>query len=134
MFNGTPAPGDINGTPSYNLTEFLEKHSVEVTDPLIASAVDYLKNDLGAKNVVVTGYCFGGRYSFRLLGEGMGVVAAFAAHPSFVEDDEITGITGPISIAAAGKFINICRTHSFEANDGMLRKRRSHAGFPPPRV
>lgn len=105
MFNGTPAPGDINGTPSFNLTEFLEKHSPEVTDPLIASAVDYMKTELGAKSVVVTGYCFGGRFAFRQLAEGRGVTAGFAAHPSFLENDEIASVTGPVSVAAAGKLL-----------------------------
>lgn len=105
LFNGTPAPEDINGTPNFNVTEFLNDHRPEVTDPLIASTLEFIKNEQGAKKVVATGYCFGGRYAFRVLAEGKGVDAAFAAHPSLLEDAEIEAITGPASIAAAGEFL-----------------------------
>lgn len=101
LFNGTPAPGDINGTPDFNLTEFLYDHRAEVTDPIIAKAVDYLRNTLGVSKVAATGYCFGGRYAFRVLADGGGVDAGFAAHPSLLEDAEISAITGPASVAAA---------------------------------
>ncbi|KAI1453743.1 alpha/beta-hydrolase [Annulohypoxylon moriforme] len=101
MFNGTPAPGDINGQPNFNVTKFLADHSPEATDPIIATAIDFLRTELGVKKVVATGYCFGGRYTFRVLAEGKGVSAGFAAHPSLLEDGEISAITGPASIAAA---------------------------------
>ena len=102
MFNGTPAPGDINGVPDLNLTEFLDDHRPEITDPILATAVDYLRNTAGVTKVVTTGYCFGGRYAFRVLAEGKGVDVGFAAHPSLLEDAEIDAITGPFSVAAAG--------------------------------
>ncbi|KAI6083065.1 alpha/beta-hydrolase [Hypoxylon rubiginosum] len=101
MFNGTPAPGDINGQPDFNVTDFLAKHSPEETDPILATAVDFMRTELGVKKVVVTGYCFGGRYAFRMLAEGKGADVGFAAHPSLLEDAEISAITGPASIAAA---------------------------------
>ncbi|KAI1505067.1 dienelactone hydrolase [Biscogniauxia marginata] len=101
LFNGTPAPGDINGVPDFDLEKFLNDHSPEVTDPLIATAVDYLRNTAGVTKVVTTGYCFGGRYAFRVLAEGNGVDVGFAAHPSLLEDAEINAITGPFSVAAA---------------------------------
>ncbi|KAI1759204.1 alpha/beta-hydrolase [Hypoxylon sp. FL1150] len=101
MFNGTPAPGDINGQPDFNVTEFLAIHSPEETDPILATAVDFMRTELGVTKVVVTGYCFGGRYVFRMLAEGKGVDVGFAAHPSLLEDVEISAITGPASIAAA---------------------------------
>ncbi|KAI1088575.1 alpha/beta-hydrolase [Rostrohypoxylon terebratum] len=101
MFNGTPAPGDINGTPTFNTTKFLAEHSPEATDPIIATAIDFMRTELGVSKIVATGYCFGGRYAFRVLAEGKGVIAGFAAHPSLLEDGEISAITGPASIAAA---------------------------------
>ncbi|KAI4859812.1 alpha/beta-hydrolase [Hypoxylon rubiginosum] len=101
MFNGTPAPGDINGQPDFNVTEFLAEHSPEATDPILATAVDFMRTELGVKKVVVTGYCFGGRYAFRMLAEGKGADVGFAAHPSLLEDAEISAIAGPASIAAA---------------------------------
>ncbi|KAI5859803.1 alpha/beta-hydrolase [Durotheca rogersii] len=101
LFNGTPAPGDINGQPSFNLTKFLADHRPEITDPIIATAIDFLRAELGVEKVAVTGYCFGGRYAFRVLAEGKGADVGFTAHPSLLEDAEISAITGPISVAAA---------------------------------
>lgn len=84
------------------MTEFLAEHSPEATDPILATAVDFMRTELGVKKVVVTGYCFGGRYAFRMLAEGKGADVGFAAHPSLLEDAEISAIAGPASIAAAG--------------------------------
>ncbi|KAI0838444.1 alpha/beta-hydrolase [Hypoxylon sp. FL0890] len=101
MFNGTPAPADIDGQPGFDATKFLADHSPNVTDPILATTIDFMRTTLGVKKIVATGYCFGGRYTFRLLAEGKGAAAGFAAHPSLLEDAEISAITGPASIAAA---------------------------------
>jgi len=82
-----------------------------VTDPIIAKTIDYLRTTLGIKKIGLTGYCFGGRYSFRFVGPGKGGDAAFAAHPSLLEDGEIAAIAGPAAIAAA-------------ENDGMMNAAR----------
>lgn len=105
MFDGNPAPGDINGTPSFNLTEFLYDHRPEVTDPIIAKTITYMRKTFGVKKVAIAGYCFGGRYSFRFLADGKGGDVGFAAHPSLLEDSEVAAITQPVSVAAAGKSI-----------------------------
>jgi dienelactone hydrolase len=104
MFNGTPAPLDFN-TPGFNATEFTLKHGPNATDPILATAVSYLKTT-GVEKIAATGYCYGGRYTFRVLAAG-GVDAGFAAHPSLLEDPEILAITGPVSVAAAGKAFHL---------------------------
>jgi dienelactone hydrolase len=102
MFAGNPAPGDIN-VPGFNTTEFLAQHGPEVTDPIIATTISYLRTKLGVKRIAAPGYCFGGRYAFRFLaGDGEGRVdVGFAAHPSLLEGAEISAIQGPVSVAAA---------------------------------
>lgn len=100
MFDGEPAPLDFD-TPGFNATEFTLKHGPNATDPILAKAVAYLKTT-GVEKIAATGYCYGGRYTFRVLAAG-GVDVGFAAHPSLLEDPEILAITGPISVAAAGK-------------------------------
>lgn len=60
-----------------------------------------MKGNLGVKSLGAVGYCFGAKYVARFLNKGQ-IDAGFVAHPSFVEDDEIKGMTGPFSIAAAG--------------------------------
>jgi dienelactone hydrolase len=116
LFNGTPAPGDIVGTPGFNVTKFLEDHRPEVTDPLIATTIRYVREKLGIKKVAVTGYCFGGRYTFRFLAAGKGADVGFTAHPSLLTDGEVLAITKPASIAAAetDDILNATRRHQVE--------------------
>jgi dienelactone hydrolase len=103
MFDGNPAPMDFN-TPGFNATEFTLLHGPSATDPILAKAVAYLQTT-GVEKIATTGYCYGGRYAFRMLAAGKGVDAGFAAHPSLLEDSEINAITRPISVAAAGKIL-----------------------------
>ncbi|KAH6624168.1 Alpha/Beta hydrolase protein [Chaetomium sp. MPI-SDFR-AT-0129] len=107
LFAGEPAPGDIN-VPGFNTTAFLAAHEPSVTDPIIASTLTYLRTELNVTRVAAPGYCFGGRYAFRLLSpspiEGAwteGIDVAFAAHPSLLESGEITAIGAPVAIASA---------------------------------
>ncbi|KAK3368508.1 dienelactone hydrolase [Podospora didyma] len=100
LFAGVPAPGDLN-VPGFNTTAFLNAHNAAVTDPIIATAIEYLKKKLDVKRIGVTGYCFGGRYAFRFVSAGKGADVAFTAHPSLLEDSEILAIKGPAAIAAA---------------------------------
>jgi dienelactone hydrolase len=100
MFAGNPAPGDIN-VPGFNTTEFLARHGPEVTDPIIATTISYLRSKLGVKRIAAPGYCFGGRYAFRFLAGDGRVDVGFAAHPSLLEAPEISAIQGPVSVAAA---------------------------------
>ncbi|EAQ91502.1 hypothetical protein CHGG_03437 [Chaetomium globosum CBS 148.51] len=102
LFQGSPAPGDIN-VPGFNTTEFLAKHEPAVTDPIIAAAAAYLRTELKATRLAATGYCFGGRYSFRQLADGEGAVdVAYAAHPSLLSEEEIAAaVAGPVAVAAA---------------------------------
>ncbi len=102
LFNGTAAPGDIN-VPGFNTTAFLQAHGPEQTDPIVAKAVSLLRS-LGFKRIGATGYCFGGRYAFRA-GGGRGADVVFAAHPSLLNDTEISAVKVPTSVAAAGEFL-----------------------------
>jgi len=101
LFQGQPAPEDINGTPDFDLEQFLYDHSPEVTDPIIAATIQYMRKTLKVDKIAITGYCFGGRYSFRFLADGKGGDVGFAAHPSLLEDAEVEAITKPVSVAAA---------------------------------
>ncbi|KAK0612251.1 dienelactone hydrolase family-domain-containing protein [Immersiella caudata] len=99
MFEGDPAPFDL-ATPGFNATEWTLLHNPTAITPILNKAIAYIQSK-GITKIAATGYCFGGRYSFRLLAAGTGVKVAFSAHPSLLEDSEILAITGPISVAAA---------------------------------
>ncbi|QGI65693.1 hypothetical protein CEK26_009643 [Fusarium fujikuroi] len=100
LFRGDPA----KETPGFNITEFLAKHPPSVTDPIVAKAINYLRNELKVNSVAATGYCYGGRYVFRSLGENGKVDVGFTAHPSLLATDEIEAVRKPVSIAGAGQF------------------------------
>ncbi|KAK0645798.1 acyl-CoA N-acyltransferase [Cercophora newfieldiana] len=100
LFNNEHASGDIN-VPGFNTSAFLARHGPDVTDPIIASTINHLRTAYGIKKIGLTGYCFGGRYSFRFLGAGKGGDAGYAAHPSLLENGEIEAIKGPAAIGAA---------------------------------
>ena len=102
IFSGDPAPHDI----TFNSSEFLARHTTNATDPIVATTIDYMRQNLGVKVLAVTGYCFGGRYAFRFGGENRGTDVVFAAHPSLLEDDEVSGVNAPASIAAAGEYFS----------------------------
>ncbi|KAF6838248.1 dienelactone hydrolase family protein [Colletotrichum plurivorum] len=113
LFNGKPRSEDPKS--GFNATEFFGSHGPSVTDPIVSTALSYMREELGATKIGSLGYCFGGRYAFRALGlpGGKAVNAAFAAHPTLLGDDEIKAITGPASLAVAA-----------EKDTGMLIKRR----------
>lgn len=62
-----------------------------------------MRGPLGCKRIGGAGYCFGGKYVCRFLKEGK-LDAGYTAHPSFVDAEEVEGVTGPLSIAAAGMY------------------------------
>ncbi|KAK7909017.1 alpha/beta-hydrolase [Apiospora marii] len=103
LFNGSLSPLDMNA-PGFNQTQFLAAHGPDVTDPIVAKGIRYLREVRGARHVAIAGYCFGGRYALRFAGnltagENQGVDAAFAGHPAGWTDEEIAAITLPASVA-----------------------------------
>lgn len=71
-------------------------------DPIIEATIKELRGTYGVKRLGGVGYCFGGKYVCRFLKPGA-LDVGFTAHPSFVDKEELEGIQGPLSIAAAGK-------------------------------
>ncbi|KAI1108735.1 dienelactone hydrolase [Nemania sp. NC0429] len=101
LFNGTPSTLDLNEMSPTQLSSFLAAATPEETDALIATAVDYLRKVKKITKIAATGYCFGGRYAFRWLSAEKGLKVGFAAHPSNLQDAEISAIKGAAGIAAA---------------------------------
>ncbi|KAJ3960907.1 hypothetical protein N0V92_002397 [Colletotrichum tropicale] len=103
LFNGKPRSEDPKS--AFNATEFFGSHGPSVTDPIVTTALSYMRDQMGVSKIATVGYCFGGRYAFRALGfpQGKAVNAAFAAHPTLLGDDEIKAISGPASLAIAEK-------------------------------
>jgi len=103
LFNGDPI--QLNRGGNFDFMGWLTKgsegnnpHTFEYVDPIVEKGIKALR-DLGIKKIGAVGYCFGAKYVVRHYKSGIEV--GFIAHPSFVEEDELAAISGPLSIAAA---------------------------------
>ncbi|KAI1451459.1 dienelactone hydrolase [Annulohypoxylon moriforme] len=74
-------------------------HTKEAVDPIIETAIRYLREVHQVRRLGGVGYCFGAKYVARHFRNGIQV--GFVAHPSFVEEEELEGFEAPLSIAAA---------------------------------
>jgi dienelactone hydrolase len=101
LFHGDPHPINDDTVDVYT---WLAKHPVDRVEPVVEGALKTLREDRKFEWVGAVGYCFGAKYLVRSLKRSdQKIDAGFVAHPSFVEVDELHSITGPLSIAAAGK-------------------------------
>ncbi|KAE9581597.1 hypothetical protein CGMCC3_g2301 [Colletotrichum fructicola] len=121
LFNGKPRSEDPKS--GFNATEFFGSHGPSVTDPIVTTALSYMRDQMGVSKIATVGYCFGGRYAFRALGfpQGKAVNAAFAAHPTLLGDDEIKAISGPASLAIAEKDTGMKIQRRIEIEMAMAR-------------
>ena len=102
LFHGDPVELGSMSSGKVSLQDWLKNHGTETVDPVIQTVLKELRGPLGAKKIGSIGYCFGAKYVVRFLKDGH-LDAGFVAHPSFVSPEELRAITGPLSIAAAGK-------------------------------
>jgi dienelactone hydrolase len=101
MFHGDPLP--LNRPDTFDFEAWRKDKGPEQVDPVVQAALKDLKENYGTKKIGTVGYCFGAKYVVRNLKKGV-TDAGYVAHPSFVTEEELKGIEGPFSIAAAGKF------------------------------
>ncbi|EXL46733.1 hypothetical protein FOCG_11081 [Fusarium oxysporum f. sp. radicis-lycopersici 26381] len=102
-FNGDPVPLEM--PEGFDIMKWLGEgsdgknpHTAEAVDPIVVSGIEYLKS-IGITQIAAVGYCLGAKHLIRHYKDGIKV--GFIAHPSFVEPEELSAITGPLSIAAA---------------------------------
>ena len=80
-----------------------EGHLVPRVEPVVKTALKWLREEKGIKKIGSVGYCFGAKYTVRSMAKGEGIDVGYVAHPSFVDEEELQKIEGPLSISAAGK-------------------------------
>jgi dienelactone hydrolase len=101
LFSGDSVP--LNRPEGFNIMDWVKNHMPLQTEPIIDAVLKEMRENLGCKRIGGVGYCFGGKYVCRYLKPGK-LDVGFTAHPTMVEADELRGIEGPLSIAAAGEF------------------------------
>lgn len=84
--------------------EWVKNHSPVQTEPIINTVLKEMRENLGCQRIGGVGYCFGGKYVCRYLRPGQ-LDVGYIAHPTMLEGEELRGIQGPLSIAAAGKWL-----------------------------
>ncbi|KIW00050.1 uncharacterized protein PV09_08397 [Verruconis gallopava] len=103
IFHGDPVPADALGPQAkapFDLMKWFHSHPPERVEPVLQAAIKGMKEEYGVKKLGAVGYCFGGRYVVRFLGNGL-IDAGFGAHVSFVSDEEFDAVKGPLSLACA---------------------------------
>ncbi|KAJ6069832.1 hypothetical protein N7499_011719 [Penicillium canescens] len=98
LFNGDVVP--INRPEGFSIMDWVKDHLPLQTEPIIDIVLKAMRENLGCERIGGVGYCFGGKYVCRYLKPGKNDVG-FTAHPTMVEAQELQGIEGPLSIAAA---------------------------------
>ncbi|KAL2168967.1 hypothetical protein VTG60DRAFT_6609 [Thermothelomyces hinnuleus] len=96
----------LNRPAGFNIMEWLTKgsdgktpHTKEAVDPIVVDGIKALKEEYGITQLGAVGYCFGAKYVVRHYKNGIAV--GYVAHPSFVEEEELAAISGPLAISAA---------------------------------
>jgi dienelactone hydrolase len=100
LFQGDPIPP--NRGADFDMLTWRGKHGTETVDPIVDGVIKELRTKYGVKKIGTAGYCFGARPAVRFLKKGV-TEAAYVAHPSWVQAEEVREIQGPLAIAAAGK-------------------------------
>jgi len=90
----------LNRPKDFDFQAWRGRHPAEKVDKYIEAAITDLKGK-GFKKIGAVGYCFGAKSVVRFMAKGKGVDVGYVAHPSFVDEEELAAITGPLSIAAA---------------------------------
>ncbi|KAL2152807.1 hypothetical protein VTH82DRAFT_3962 [Thermothelomyces myriococcoides] len=104
VFNKDAIP--LNRPPGFDLMKWLNEgsdgknpHTKEAVDPIVVDGIKELKEKYGITKLGAVGYCFGAKYVVRHYKNGINV--GYIAHPSFVEEEELAAISGPLAISAA---------------------------------
>lgn len=102
-FGGEVLPEDIINDPSrwgeLNLPQFMARNSKAIREPEILECARQLRHNHRKTGAI--GFCFGGWGVFRLAAKGRDLVDAIsAAHPSFLQEEEIEKVGVPIQIIA----------------------------------
>ncbi|KAJ5232772.1 Hydrolase tropI, partial [Penicillium chermesinum] len=91
LFHGDAVP--LQRSPDFDLQNWLNRHLPPRVEPVVLAVLKEMRTTLGCERVGSAGFCFGAKYSIRLLQPGQ-FDAAWVAHPSFVDAEEVAAIKG----------------------------------------
>jgi len=116
LFNNDPVP--IDRPADFNMTAWSSRHGPSTVDPIIQLALSDLTTNANISRIGIVGYCFGGRYVARWLGNtDANIAAGYTAHPSNVQPSEWASMTAPLSLAIAENDMTFPLAESRAAED-----------------
>ncbi|KAF9882698.1 hypothetical protein FE257_005518 [Aspergillus nanangensis] len=101
LFHGDPV--QLNRPGAFDLMAWLKGppgHLPDMVDLVVRDVIGEMRANMGCQRIGAVGYCIGAKYAVRFLRLGL-CDAAYIAHPSFVEAEELRRVGGPLSISAA---------------------------------
>lgn len=104
IWEGDNVPLNWSPSSDFDLRQWMGNHGPEKIESIAEAAVRALREDYGMERLGGVGYCLGAKYVCRFLAEGRGLRAGFIAHPSATTEEEVSGVKGALSIAAAGEY------------------------------
>lgn len=107
IWEGDNVPLNWEPTSDFNLRSWMGKHGPEKVEAIGEAAIKALREEYGVTKLGGVEYCLGAKYVCRFMAGGRGVDAGFIAHPSATSGEEVKGVGGPLSIAAAGGFSRV---------------------------
>jgi len=109
VFYGDPIP--LNRPGDFDIQKWLKGeyptspkggHLPPTVDPIIDACLVEMRTKYGCEKIAAVGYCFGAKYVVRHLRPDQGKIdVGYVAHPSFVTEEELREIKGPLAISAA---------------------------------
>ena len=102
IWEGDNVPLNWEPGNDFNLGQWFGRHPPNKVEPICEAAMKAMREQYGVKKLGGAGFCLGGKYVCRLMAEGRGIDVGYIAHPSATTADEVKGVSGPLTIAAAG--------------------------------
>lgn len=113
---------DSHRPEGFQIQKWLKTHLPHHVEPIIDAVLAEMRNTYDCKLIGGVGYCFGGRYVARYLRPGTGKLdVGYTAHPTMMSPEELAGIEGPLSIAAAVKDF-VFTTEKRHESEGILAR------------
>jgi len=101
LFGGDNVPFNYDSSSEpFNFPAWFQNHPSDQVQAIVDKVLAQIKSEFSPKKIASVGYCFGAKYTIRLLAKPE-VDSGYVAHPSFVTLEEVAEVKGPLSICAA---------------------------------